>query len=167
MSKVIINEHMARHYFADRDPIGQFVKFSGDRPPVEIIGVVSDVRSVTLRAQRDEYFGPPSVGGWGIVVARPKPGVSIDAVTALMHTAFTEVAKDAVVEIAPLEAAVQKTIGRDRLVARLSVAFAALGMSWRPSAYMRRSRIRSVAGRERSAFASRSAPVCATSCGWC
>jgi predicted permease len=126
---IIINERMARHYFAGRDPIGQFIKmFRADGPAAQIIGVVGDVRSATLRAQRDEYFRPPSIGAWSIVVARPKPGVPIDAVTALMQTTFAEVAKDVSVEIAPLEAAVQKTIGRDRLVARLSVAFAALGI---------------------------------------
>lgn len=130
LSKVIIiNEQMARHYFSGRDPIGQFIKINfADGPAVQIIGVVSDTRSASLRTQRDEYFRPTPLGAWGIVVARPRPGVSVDTVIGLMQTAFAEVAKDAKVEIAPLEAAVQKTIGRDRLVARLSVAFAALGI---------------------------------------
>ena len=125
----IINQHMARHYFAGRDPIGQFIKmYKADGPAVQIIGVVSDVRSATLRNQRDEYFRPTAIGGWSIVVARPRPGISVGAAAAVMRTAFAEVAKDAKVEIGPLEAAVQKTIGRDRLIARLSVAFAALGI---------------------------------------
>jgi predicted lysophospholipase L1 biosynthesis ABC-type transport system permease subunit len=126
---IIINERMARHYFAGRDPIGQFIKlYRADGPAVQIIGVVTDARSATLRTQRDEYFRPSSVGGWSIVVARPKPGVSADTLMGLMRTAFAEFAKDENVEIAPLEAAVQKTIGRDRLIARLSAAFAALGI---------------------------------------
>jgi predicted permease len=128
-SVIVINEQMAQHYFTGRDPIGQFIRiFRSDGPPVQIIGVVSDVRSASLRAQRDEYYRPAAVGGWSIVVARPAAGVPLDAVTALLQTAFAEVAKDVQVEIAPLEAAVQKSIGRDRLVARLSVAFAALGI---------------------------------------
>lgn len=126
---VIINERMARHYFAGRDPIGQFIKFyRADGPPVQIVGVVSDVRSATLRTERDEYFRPAAIGGWSIVVARPSPGVSADSLMTLMRTAFAEVATGEQVEIAPLEAAVQKTIGRDRLIARLSAAFAALGI---------------------------------------
>lgn len=126
---IIINERMARHYFPRRDPVGQFIRiFRADGPPVEIVGVVSDARSATLRAERDEYFRPPSVGGWSIIVARPRPGVSIDAVSGLIRTMFADAAKDVAVEVAPLEAAIQKTIGRDRLVARLSVAFAALGI---------------------------------------
>jgi predicted permease len=131
LSKVIIiNERMARHYFAGRDPIGQFIRiYRADGPAVQIIGVVSDVRSATLRTERDEYFRPAAVGGWSIVVVRPKAEVSLDSVAALMRTAFAEVAKDEKVEIAPLEAAVQKTIGHDRLIARLSVAFAALGIA--------------------------------------
>jgi ABC-type antimicrobial peptide transport system permease subunit len=71
---------------------------------------------------------PANVGGWSIVVARPRPGVSVATATAVIRTAFAESAKDVTVEVAPLEEAVQKTIGRDRLVARLSVAFAALGI---------------------------------------
>ena len=126
---IIINERMAWHYFAGRDPVGQFIKFyRADGPAVQIIGVVSDVRSATLRTERDEYFRPAAVGGWSIVVARPKAGVPSDSIMALMQTAFAEVAKDEPVEIAPLEAAVQKTIARDRLIARLSAAFAALGI---------------------------------------
>jgi ABC-type antimicrobial peptide transport system permease subunit len=120
---------MARHYFAGRDPIGQFIKmYRADGPAVQIIGVASDVRSATLRSQRDEYFRPVAIGGWSIVVARPSAGVPVDTAMALVKTAFDEVAKDAKVEIAPLEAAVQKTISRDRLIARLSLAFAMLGI---------------------------------------
>jgi predicted permease len=126
---VIINEHMARHYFGGRNPIGQFIKmYRADGPAVEIIGVVNDIRNASLRTQRDEYFRPTALGGWGIVLARPRPGVPVASVTELMRTAFAEVAKDTTVEIAPLEAAIQKTIGRDRLVAQLSAAFAALGL---------------------------------------
>ena len=126
---IIINEHMARHYFAGRDPIGQFIKmYRADGPSVQIVGVAGDVRSATLRTQRDEYFRPVAIGGWSIIVARPVAGVSIDTAMALIKTAFDAVAKDAKIEIAPLEAAVQKTIGRDRLIARLSLAFAVLGI---------------------------------------
>ena len=126
---IIINERMARHYFAGRDPVGQFIKiYKADGPAAQIVGVVRDVRSATLRADRDEYFGPANIGGWTIVVARPRPGASLDAVSALIRTSFAEVAKDAEVQVEPLETAIQKTIGRDRLVARLSVAFAALGI---------------------------------------
>jgi hypothetical protein len=126
---VIINERMARHYFAGRDPIGQFIRlYRADGPAVEIVGVVRDVRSATLRAQREEYFRPPAIGGWSIIVARPRAAVPPDAVAALIQKTFAETIKDVVVKVAPLEAAVQRTIGRDRLVARLSVAFAALGI---------------------------------------
>lgn len=126
---IIINERMARHYFAGRDPVGQFIKmYRADGPAVEIIGVVNDVRSATLRTERDEYFRPMALDGWSPLFARPRPGVSVDTVIGLMQTAFAEAAKDATVEIAPLEARVQRTMGRDRLVARLSAAFAALGI---------------------------------------
>ena len=58
---IIINEHMARHYFAGRDPIGQFVKISEHRPPV------ANHRRGQRRAQRDLTRAagrilPPAIG---------------------------------------------------------------------------------------------------------
>ena len=50
--KVIINESLARRYFAGENPVGKTLKF-GPEPDdqSEIIGVVADTRDVQLRAQ--------------------------------------------------------------------------------------------------------------------
>jgi ABC-type antimicrobial peptide transport system permease subunit len=44
----IVNEAMARRYFANRSPLGQHITFDGDRDACEIIGVVADAK-VDLR----------------------------------------------------------------------------------------------------------------------
>jgi hypothetical protein len=127
---MIVNERFARHYFTGRDPIGQFVNVNmATSGPTQIIGVVKDARNVSLRTQqRDEMYRPMAQGDWRIVVARPRQDVPPSAVMALMQTVFQEAAPDLTAEIAPLEAALQKTFARDRLVARLSMVFAALGI---------------------------------------
>ena len=91
---IIINERMARHYFAGRDPVGQFIKFyRADGPLVQIIGVVSDVRSATLRTERDEYFRPAAsaVGALSWPGRRPACRVTAHGVDA---DRVAEVAKD-------------------------------------------------------------------------
>jgi predicted permease len=51
-TKAIINESFARKYFAGRDPIGLHIGFGSDpgtKTPIEVIGVVKDVKYTNLR----------------------------------------------------------------------------------------------------------------------
>ena len=123
---IIINEKLARHYFADRNPVGEQLTYG---TPMEIIGVVKDTKNTSLRAaHRDLVYFPSSLVGANPVVARPAAGVAPRVVEAEMRAAFAAVAKDAPVKIAPLEDAVQRSLSRDRLIARLSAAFGILGI---------------------------------------
>jgi putative ABC transport system permease protein len=123
-------EHLAQHYFAGRDPIGQFINIRmSNREQTDIIGVVKGAKNVSLRGvPRDEVYEPLPEGLWSTVVARPKDGVPLDGLMSLMRSAFTEQLPNLMVQTAPLEDVVQRSLRRDRLVARLSVAFAALGV---------------------------------------
>ncbi|MCA1560081.1 MAG: ABC transporter permease [Acidobacteria bacterium] len=47
---VIVNEAMARHYFADRDPLGRQLLLEGDSRPYEVVGVVADAKYADLRS---------------------------------------------------------------------------------------------------------------------
>src|SRR5262245_53254080 len=54
----IINESMARRYFANRNPIGSHFAFgSGDRvrPDIEIVGVVKDSKHATMREEKRPF----------------------------------------------------------------------------------------------------------------
>lgn len=48
--RVIVNQALARHYFAGRDPIGRQVWIENERDPYEIIGVVGDAKYQDIRA---------------------------------------------------------------------------------------------------------------------
>ena len=53
---VIINESFARRKFGDQDPIGQRLRFGGppDRPWDMVVGVVGDVKQVSLAADQED-----------------------------------------------------------------------------------------------------------------
>ena len=54
----IVNQAMARYYFADGNPIGKHVKLDGDDKPYEIVGMVGDAKYFEIReaAPRTIYF---------------------------------------------------------------------------------------------------------------
>jgi predicted permease len=47
---IVVNETFARRYFPGRNAVGQIVKLYNSEQPVEIIGVVKDIRDTELRA---------------------------------------------------------------------------------------------------------------------
>lgn len=128
-SAVIVNESFARHYFGDRNPVGSQISWTFIETPVEIVGVVKDVKNQGLRAPRkDEIYFPIGRDGFSAIIARGKPGIDASRVAADIRTAVGPAAKQLSLEMAPLEDAVQRSLGRDRLVAQLSAAFGALGI---------------------------------------
>ncbi len=46
----IVNQAMARHYFAGRDPLGRQLLLEGDSRPYEVVGVVADAKYADLRS---------------------------------------------------------------------------------------------------------------------
>jgi len=126
---VIVNERLARHYFPDRNPLGQIIVQGQKNPTLEIVGVVKDTKYQSLREpQRDLVYYPLSSTGWNTMVVRPKPGVAPPVVEAEIRSAFAAAAKEVPVETGRIEQAVQRSLGRDRLVAQLSAAFGLLGV---------------------------------------
>ncbi len=125
----IVNEKLARHYFRRRNPLGLKIQYGTMPRPLEIVGVVKDIKDVSLREPPKDlvYFPVPADWG-GAVVARAKPGVPLAVCEAEIRSAFAAAAKDLAVETGTIEDAVQRSLGRDRLVAQLSVAFGVLGV---------------------------------------
>jgi predicted lysophospholipase L1 biosynthesis ABC-type transport system permease subunit len=56
---IIVNQQFARKYFADRDPIGGQAKVAKKGPWSAVVGVVTDVRHVTLEeAPQPQMYSP-------------------------------------------------------------------------------------------------------------
>jgi predicted permease len=134
-SVTIIDEVMAQRYFPDGNAVGQRVRLNGRPAEVEIIGIVPELRVRSMRAsERSGVNYIPilpqhldRVGSTAVLV-RPAPGTTVAAVEAEMRAAFAAVAAELPVEIDRLETAIQGTLARDRLLARLSAVFALLGI---------------------------------------
>jgi predicted permease len=126
---VLINETMARHYWASDDPVGHRLSFGDDRL-FTIVGVVGDVRMRGPRGEpRDEAYFPY----W----QQPDAGTNVVLKTAVDPASLVEPLKRAVKDVdpsiavagaAPLADAVAQTNGPARFYATLVTGFAALAL---------------------------------------
>jgi predicted permease len=127
---VIVNDKVARHYFAGKDAVGQRILWGHPNPnSLEIVGVVGDIKDAGLREPHKELlYSPLPADGVAVIVARAKPGVAASVAEAEVRSALTAAFPGVPVETGHLEEAVQRSLGRDRLVAQLSAAFGLLGV---------------------------------------
>jgi putative ABC transport system permease protein len=80
MPVALINEEMARRYWAGRDPIGGRLKIGGggnpNRPWVTVVGIVADVRHNGITAPVKEKFYIPHTQ-WHLSVGNPMRGMTL------------------------------------------------------------------------------------------
>ncbi|HEY2943523.1 MAG TPA: ABC transporter permease, partial [Vicinamibacteria bacterium] len=129
---VIVNERFAKRYFGAEDPIGRRMGFGSDpdgATPVEIVGVVRDskytnVRDETQRQLFFSYLEEASPRNFTVYVRTSRPPETMFAVV-----------RDVVRELDPhlpvasprtLEQQVDRSLGRERLVATMSAFFGGL-----------------------------------------
>jgi predicted permease len=55
----VVNESFVKKYFARENPLGRHVGFGKDKAPREIIGIVKDQKTTTLRAEPRRYVYAP------------------------------------------------------------------------------------------------------------
>jgi predicted permease len=128
----VINQTFAKDYFAGRHPIGMHVtqEYGEEKHTYEIVGVAADSRQNTLRAPIDHRFYTPAT----------QPAATINAVSFIVRPRGTPASAMAdvrrvVQQLEPgmpilsarvLGDAIDRRIGQDRLLARLSIAFGAV-----------------------------------------
>ena len=126
----IINETMAKYFFAGINPLGRRFGFGGGAPTdIEIVGVVKDVRSLELRDQAPRFLYIPYAQNEGVtqltyyVRAEQKGGATGDAIRQAVRRL------DATLPVFDMKAMalqVDESLFVERMVAALSVAFGAL-----------------------------------------
>jgi predicted permease len=125
----VINETFAKDYFAGRNPIGMHVtqQYGEDKHTYEIVGVAADSRQNRLRAPIEHRFYTPVT----------QPAAAINAVSFIVRPHGTPASAMAdirrvvqqlepgmpIVAARVLSEAIDRRIGQDRLLARLSIAF--------------------------------------------
>ncbi len=131
---VLVNETLANSYFAGRDPVGQRIQVSsvtGDPIPVEIVGVVSDVRQEALAVE-------PQAELYHAYSQRPFSYISMVARTAGDPNMLIPMAREALraldpslpmVNPRPLTEAVGDTVATSRLYMYLLGIFAAVALA--------------------------------------
>ena len=129
---VMINETFARKYFAGRNPIGYHIGFGtdpGTPTPMEVIGVVKDVRYTNLRDEIPEqafipYLGSHYVGGMTVYL---RSSVDSQLVSGLVREKVREV--DSTLPLYAMrteEAQLANSLSTDRMIAGLSTVFGIL-----------------------------------------
>jgi predicted permease len=126
----IVNQTLARHYFAGRNPLGKGVRLEGDETrPYEIIGVVVDAKYIDVRlpAPPTVYFDYPQSGGTPsqfTVRVSPSPSSVTAAATRVLDDVF---GKGRVTKVTTLAEQVDGSIVPERLLASLASFFGGVG----------------------------------------
>jgi putative ABC transport system permease protein len=127
---VVINKTIADRYFPGLNPIGRHIAASRDRIPMEIVGVVPDVKFVALNAPNaEEMYVPFTQNPWPsmtLVVRsgplRPPPVSAVRQVVMRLDPTLP------LAQIQSLDQIVSGSIAQPRLIAGLVGAFAMSAM---------------------------------------
>jgi predicted permease len=127
--RVIVNEALARRYFAGRDPIGFHVWLENERDPYEIVGVVGDAKyndDIRLPAPPTVYvFAPMSRGSTTLSVRTDGNPIAVAANA--RRIASDVLGPDAVRQVTTLADQVDAALVPERLMAMLAAFFGAVG----------------------------------------
>ena len=133
---ILINESLAKRKFAGIDPIGQRIRVAG--PPTrhwdEIVGVVGDVKQISLAASRsDAVYGTTAQWLWADsaqwLVVRVREGVDVTAITPAVRAAIWSVDKDQpITRVARMESLVAATEAERRFALNIFAAFALVAL---------------------------------------
>lgn len=125
----ILNQALARYYFAGGSPIGKHVKLDGDDNPYEIIGMVGDAKYYEIReaAPRTMYLNtfefPGSASHFALRTSIDPAAVAPE----VRRTVRELLSTIPVVRVTTMADQIDASIVPERLIATLSGLFGALG----------------------------------------
>jgi len=119
---------MAHRFFGSSSPIGKHFKFvEGNRPPVEIIGVVANSKYNNLREHSQNFFYVPAAYGQTLEIhSTGNPNAIIDTVRKAVQVFGGPIGISA---IQTLRAQIDESLQQDWLVAALCSVFGALALA--------------------------------------
>jgi predicted permease len=130
----VVNQTMARHYFAGGNPLGQRIARSKEGPPIEIVGVVRDTAYMNVRTTNQDVLFTPilqteadSCNSATIFIrtADDSPRVAQD-VRAAMQAVDPNLPP---IAVRTMHQQVANTLIQQRLLATLSAFFGALALA--------------------------------------
>ncbi|MGH9521800.1 MAG: FtsX-like permease family protein, partial [Terriglobales bacterium] len=126
----IINQTMARHFFGDRNPIGEKIAVATNTPDVEIIGIVADTHYFSPKEEKqDVIFTPlltPAVTQATVLVRTSGPPTQLAGnVRALVRSVDPNLP---VYQIMSMRQLLDDNLAQQRIIATLSAFFAVLAL---------------------------------------
>jgi predicted permease len=131
---VVINEAMARHYFGDKNPVGERFMLTGGLQAlgqIEIVGVVKDTKSTDLRSEAPRMFYMPFLQfpNTENLVFEIRTAVDPATIAPVARRLIESVDKSLVVsKETTLAGAVKASLVQERAVATLSTCFGLLAL---------------------------------------
>ena len=123
---VLISQAGAKKVFGNENPIGKTLLVTSASTPVEIIGVVGDVRSRKVAEPDDmEFYRPWAQENFPFAVVAVRSGLRVDAVTKLVQSALNSVDPGLAIAIPQsMDKIVAQALGQARLMMWLLGIFA-------------------------------------------
>jgi predicted permease len=128
---VIVNETLARRFWPGQQAVGRLVELNGDATrPVEVIGVVADVRQSSLEeaSAPQMYFAHTQFGAAGhdlVIRSTLAPGALASAVRATLGAIDRTLVTS---EVRPIEALVERAASPRRFLLTLIAGFSLLAL---------------------------------------
>jgi putative ABC transport system permease protein len=123
----IINKTMVERFFGGSNPVGKHIRFvEGNRPPLEIIGVVADSKYNHLRESATDFFYIPGTHG-DLEVRTSMPGIKLsDSIREVLSSLDNSVR---IMEIGTLRQQVDESLYPERMVSALCGTFSILALT--------------------------------------
>jgi putative ABC transport system permease protein len=120
----VVNESLARIIYGKSNPIGRRIWVGGASTDVEIVGLVKDMKSMSLRDRAaPAIYLPVSSGNVSFLLRTAGPAATLNAISAAVKKVDPSLQ---VVEFRSVADRVAESLFRDRAFAMLSLCFAGL-----------------------------------------
>jgi predicted permease len=133
LRSAVVNEHFARRYFGDRNPVGRRLGLGANadtRTNIEIVGVVKDFSYRNLREETEQVFfslfqSTGFGGGWFYLKVRGRPESAIASVRSAVETIDPTLPL-----LAPrsFDDQVNRALTTERMLATLSTGFGVIAL---------------------------------------
>ncbi len=127
---VVINQTVAEKYFPGQDPIGKTLQNSRDRIPLQIVGVVSDVKINSLSAPKfEEMYIPYMQAPWMAMTFVVRSDSATQPLVSAVREKIQSIDPDLpVAGVQSLDKLVSDSVGQPRLLTALVGAFAGFAL---------------------------------------
>jgi putative ABC transport system permease protein len=127
---VIISKSGAKTVFGDENPIGKTLLVTSGSVPVEIVGVVGDVRSIKLSERNEmEFYRPFAQENFPFLTVTVRSSLPVETITRSVQTALRAIDPGlALIQPQPVSEVMAQALGQAKLMMVLLGVFAAVAL---------------------------------------